>query len=253
MRKIREVLRLHSDLACTHRQIASACHISPSTVSAYLERAAEAGLTWADAAPLTEAEVEARLFTYVDRSEPMSRAAIDFDWVHGELSRPGVTLQLLWGEYRVAAGEAQVLHYQYSQFCELYATWRNQRRLSMRQTHRPGEKVFIDYSGKRPGFIDAETGEVHEVELFVAVLGASDYTFAEVTLSQTIPDFTASAVRAFEYFGAVPIIVVPDQLRSAVSRPDRYDPDINHTFHEFAQHYGVVILPAPPRKPKGKS
>jgi transposase len=253
MRKIREVLRLHSDLGCTHRQIASACNISPSTVGAYIERAAEAGLTWADAEPLTEAEVEERLFTYVGRSEPKARAAIDFDWVHGELPRTGVTLQLLWGEYQAAAREAGVLPYQYSQFCELYAAWRNQRRLSMRQTHRPGEKLFIDYSGKRPSFIDSGTGEVRDVELFVAVLGASNYTFAEITLSQTIPDFTASTARALEYFGAAPCIIVPDQLRSAVARPDRYDPDINQTFHEFAQHYGVVIIPAPPRKPKGKA
>jgi transposase len=253
MRKIREVLRLHSDLGCTHRQIASACHISPSTVGAYIERAAEAGLTWAEAEPLSEAQVEGRLFTYIGRSEPKARAAIDFDWLHNELPRTGVTLQLLWSEYQLAAKEAQLLPYQSSQFCELYAGWRNQRRLSMRQTHRPGEKLFIDYSGKKPCFIDAETGEVHEVELFVAVLGASNYTFAEVTLSQTIPDFTASTVRAFEYFGATPTIIVPDQLRSAVARPDRYDPDINQTFHELAQHYGVVILPAPPRKPKGKA
>jgi transposase len=253
MRKIREVLRLHSDLGCTHRQIASACHMSPSTVGAYIERAAEAGLTWAEAESLTEAQVEGRLFTYVGRSEPKARAAIDFDWLHSELPRTGVTLQLLWSEYQLAAKEAQLAPYQYSQFCELYASWRNQRRLSMRQTHRPGEKLFIDYSGKKPCFIDADTGEVHEVELFVAVLGASNYTFAEVTLSQTIPDFTASTVRAFEYFGAAPTILVPDQLRSAVARPDRYDPDINQTFHELAQHYGVVILPAPPRKPKGKA
>lgn len=253
MRKIREVLRLHSDLGCTHRQIASACHISASTVGAYIERAAEAGLTWADAAPMSEAEVEAKLFTYVGRSEPKARAPIDFDWVHSELGHTGVTLQLLWGEYQAAAQRAQALPYQYSQFCELYSTWRNQRRLSMRQTHRPGEKLFIDYSGKKPCFIDPETGEVHEVELFVAVLGASNYTFAEVTLSQSIPDFTASIVRAFEYFGAAPTILVPDQLRSAVARPDRYDPDINQTLHELAQHYGVVVLPAPPRKPKGKA
>jgi transposase len=253
MRKIREVLRLHSDLGCTHRQIAAACHISPSTVSSYIERAAEAGLTWIDAEPLTEAEVEAKLFTYVGRSEPKARAVIDFDWVHRELPLTGVTLQLLWGEYQLAARDAGVVPYQYSQFCELYAAWRNQRRLSMRQTHRPGEKLFIDYSGKKPCYIDSDTGEVHEVELFVAVLGASNYTFAEITLSQTIPDFTASTVRALEYFGAAPSIVVPDQLRSAVTRPDRSDPDINQTFHELAQHYGMVIIPAPPRKPKGKA
>jgi len=253
MRKIREVLRLHHDLACTHRQIAVACNISPSTAGSYIDRAAAAGLTWAEAEPLSEAEVEARLFTYVGRCEPKARAAIDFDWVHRELPRHGVTLQLLWGEYHLAAQSAGALVYQYSQFCELYAAWRNRRRLSMRQTHRPGEKLFIDYSGKKPCFIDSDTGEVHEVELFVAVLGASNYTFAEVTLTQTIPDFTASTVRALEYFGAVPTIIVPDQLRSAVTRADRYDPDINQTFHELAQHYGTVIIPAPPRKPKGKA
>jgi transposase len=253
MRKIREVLRLHSALGCTHRQIAAACNISPSTAGSYIDRATEAGLTWAEAEPLSEAEVEALLFTYVGRSEPRARAAIDFDWIHRELRRHGVTLQLLWGEYQVAAQSAGVLAYQYSQFCELYATWRNRRRLSMRQTHRPGEKLFIDYSGKKPCLVDRDTGEVHEVELFVAVLGASNYTFAEVTLSQTIPDFTASTVRTLEYFGASPAIIVPDQLRSAVTRPDRYDPDINQTFHELAQHYGIVIIPAPPRKPKGKA
>ena len=143
--------------------------------------------------------------------------------------------------------------YQYSQFCELYADWRGKRRLSMRQTHRPGEKLFIDYSGKRPCLCDPETGEVIEVELFVAVLGASNYTFAEATRTQTIPDFTASTVRALEYFDAAPQIVVPDQLRSAVKRPDRYDPDLNDAFSELAQHYGIAAIPAPPRKPKGKA
>lgn len=253
MRKIREVLRLHSNLGCTHRQIASACHISPSTVAGYIERATDAGLTWADVEPLSEAEAEARLFTYVGRSEPKTRAALDFEWVHRELPQTGVTLQLLWGEYQAAARDAQRVPYQYSQFCELYAAWRDQRRLSMRQTHRPGEKLFVDYSGKKPSIIDPDTGEVREVELFVAVMGASNYTFAEVTLTQTIPDFSASIVRAFEYLGAVPTILVPDQLRSAVSRPDRYDPDINQTLHDLAQHYGMVVLPAPPRKPKGKA
>jgi transposase len=178
MRKIREVLRLHSELGCTHRQIAAACRMSPSTVGAYIERAVEAGLSWSEAEPLTEAEVEGRLFTYVGRSEPKARAPIDFEWLHRELPRTGVTLQLLWGEYQLAAREAQTLPYQYSQFCELYCVWRNQRRLSMRQAHRPGERLFIDYSGKKPCFIDADSGEVHEVELFVAVLGASNYTFA---------------------------------------------------------------------------
>jgi transposase len=227
--------------------------MSPATVSEYLQRAARAGLTWEQAHALSEAEVEARLFTYIGRSEPLSRAPVDFEWIHRELRRVGVTLQLLWGEYQIAAQSSGVRPYQYSQFCELYAAWRDQRRLSMRQVHRPGEKLFIDYSGKKPCLCDAETGEVREVELFVAVLGASNYTFSEATLSQRVADFTASTVRTLEYFGAVPRIGVPDQLRSAVKRPDRYDPDINDAFQELAQHYGMAVIPAPPGKPKGKA
>jgi transposase len=123
----------------------------------------------------------------------------------------------------------------------------------MRQVHTPGEKVFIDYSGTKPRIRDAQTGEFRAVELFVAVLGASNYTFAEATLSQSVHDFTASTVRALEHFGAAPKIVVPDQLRSAVKRPDRYDPDINDAFQELAQHYGMAVIPARPRKPKGKA
>jgi len=253
MRKIREVLRLHSELGCTHRQIAAACSVSPATVSDYLSRALRAGLGWQQAQSLSEAEVEAKLFVHIGRSEPDVRSAVDFPWVHRELRRTGVTLQLLWSDYRLAAQQAGRRPYQYSQFCDLYASWRGQQRLSMRQTHRPGEKLFVDYSGKRPSVTDPVTGEQREVELYVAVLGASNYTFAEVTFSQTIPDFTASTVRALEYFGASPKIVVPDQLRSAVARPDRYDPDINQTFNDLAQHYDMVVIPAPPRKPKGKA
>ncbi|MGC4091069.1 MAG: IS21 family transposase [Polyangiaceae bacterium] len=253
MRKIREVLRLRHECGCQHRQIALACELSPSTVCDYLSRAERAALTWTQAKALSDAEVEARLFQHVGRSEPATRAVIDFNWVHSELSRVGVTLQLLWGEYETAARQSGARPYQYSQFCELYASWRDCRRLSMRQTHRPGEKLFLDYSGKKPRICDAETGEVTAVELFVGVLGASNYTFAEATLSQTVLDFCASTVRALEYFGAAPAIAVPDQLRSAVKRPDRYDPDINDACAELGQHYGIAIIPAPPAKPKGKA
>jgi transposase len=122
------------------------------------------------AKPLSDAEVEARLFSYVGRSEPATRAAIDFNWVHAELGRVGVTLQLLWGDYETAARKRGAQPYQYSQFCELYASFRDRRRLSMRQAHRPGEKLFLDYSGKKPRIADPETGEVTDVELFVGVL-----------------------------------------------------------------------------------
>jgi transposase len=216
-------------------------------------RAKGALLTWDQARALSEAEVEARLFTYLGRGEPSPRAPIDFNWVHRELRLVGVTLQPLWGEYQQAAQARDQRPYQYSQFCDRYADWRKQRRLSMRQVHRAGEKAFIDYSGKKPHIADPTTGEVREVELFVGVLGASNYTFAEATLTQTTLDFAASSVRMLEYFGAAPQIIVPDQLRSAVKGPDRYDPDINLTFLDFAQHYGMAVIPAPPRPPKAKA
>lgn len=253
MRKVREVLRLRFECGCTQRQIATSCDIGNGSVSDYLRRAADAGLTWDKARELSEGELEGLLFKYVSRREPEQRAEVDFNWVHRELSRTGVTLQLLCEEYQQAARARGVRAYQYSQFCELYATWRKSLRISMRQVHRAGEKVFVDYSGKKPCIVDPETGEVHEVELFVAVLGASNYTFAEATLTQSLPDFVGSHVRAFEYFGRVPEIIVPDQLRSAVRGPDRYDPDINKTFLKFAEHYGLAVIPARPGKPKDKA
>jgi transposase len=253
MRKVREVLRLHFECGCKHRQISAACGVSPSTVTDYLERARRAGMTWEQARTLKDSEVEARLFTLLGRSEPAARATIDFEWVHRELARVGVTLQLLWGEYQLATQQAGGRPFQYSQFCELYASWRDQRRLSMRQVHKPGEKLFIDYSGKKPKLCDPEIGEVRDVELFVAVLGASNYTFAEVTLTQRIPDFTASTVRALEYFGVVPTIAVSDQLKSAVKKSDRYDPELTEAFIELAQHYGMAAIPAPPASPRAKA
>jgi transposase len=210
-------------------------------------------MTWEVVQGLTEAELEARLFRYSDRSVSMERVPIDFGWIHRELRLVGVTLQLLWGEYQAAAEQAERIPYRYSQFCELYRVWCGHLRLSMRQTHRAGEKLFIDYSGVVPHIVNRETGEVKDVELYVGVLGASNYTYAEATLTQTLPDFVGSLVRTLEYFDAAPQIVVPDQLRSAVSKPDRYDADINQTFQDCAQHYGIAVIPAPPRTPKAKA
>jgi transposase len=252
MRKIREVLRLRYECERSHRQIAASCGISPGSVSDYLKRAQLAGLEWGEVRGLSEEQVEARLFEHVGRNEPPLRAAVDCAWLQRELSRTGVTLQLLWSEYEQGALARSEHPYCYSQFCELFASWRGKRRLSMRQVHRAGEKSFVDYSGKRPYIVDAATGEARDVELFVAVLGASNYTFAEATLTQRLPDFIGSNIRALEYFGAVPAILVPDQLRSAISGPDRYDPDINRTFLSFAQHYGLTVIPARPGKPKDK-
>jgi len=163
---------------------------------------------------------------------------------------------LLWSEYVEASRQGPMTGmapYGYSQFCDLFARYQGRVDLTMRQEHRAGEKVFIDYSGKKPCFHDMATGEVIEVDLFVGVLGASNFTFAEATRTQTKPDFCASTVRMFEYFGATPIVVVPDQLRSAVKGPDRYDPEINPTYADLARHYEVAIVPARAGEPRDKA
>lgn len=254
MRKIREVLRLKYDCGRSHAEIAASVAIGETTVGDYVARARRAGLDWAAAREWSDAELESLLFRDGGRNEPPARVPIDFAWVHRELSRPMVTLQTLWVEYRDgASGRAPLRPYEYSRFCDLYARWKKSLGVVMRQVHRAGEKMFVDYSGKKPRIVDRETGEVTEVELFVAVLGASNYTFAEATRSQKLADFVGSTIRAFEYFGAVPEVVVPDQLRSAVSGPDRYEPDINPTYLEMAQHYGVTVIPARPRRPRDKA
>jgi transposase len=203
---------------------------------------------------MSDSEVETRLFRFIGRQEPHERAPVDCAWIHRELRRSDVTLQLLWEEYRVAcdpSGKKQ-RPYGYSQFCDLYARWRRKLSPVMRQVHRAGEKAFVDYSGRKPFIVDPKTGEVRDVELFVMVLGASNYTFVEATETQKLEDFIASHIRAFEYYGVVPHVLVPDQLRSAVQGPHRYDPEINPTYAAMASHYGTAIIPARPRKPRGR-
>jgi transposase len=255
MRQVKEVLRLRLVSRLSQRDIALAVGLGKSSVSAYLDRAAQLGLSWETVRDLDDAEVERRLFDQVGRHEPSVRVPIDLAWVHREMRRPGVTLQLLWSEYAEAAkhhGDG-VLPYQYSQFCDAYASHRKTLSPVMRQVHRAGETLFIDFSGVRPSIVDPLHGEVMDVELYVAVMGASNYTYAEATRSQQLAEFVGATVRAFEFFGAVPQIAKPDQLRSAVSRPDRYEPEINTTFAEMGAHYGVAIVPARPRKPRDKA
>ena len=191
MRKVREVLRLRFECGRSHAEIAASAGIGQTTVGDYLARARGAGLTWAEASTMTDTEVEAKVFRdTVGRNEPPARVPVDFAWVHRELSRVGVTLQTLWVEYREGASATQGQRpYEYSRFCDLYSRWRAKLAVSMRQVHRAGEKVFIDYSGKKLRIVDRVTGEVLEVELFVAVLGASNYTYAEATRTQKLPDF----------------------------------------------------------------
>lgn len=254
MRKIREVLRMKQK-GHSHREITASVGISEGSVCDYLGRAREAGLTWADAEAMTDTEVEARLFAIIGRNEPKPRYPIDFEWVAREMRRKEVTLQLLWVEYRDAATARGngLLPYQYSQFCDHYRVWRKTLPLVMRQEHLAGDKLFVDYSGSKLHIVDPKTGERIEVELFVAVLGASNYTYAEATRTQSVPDWLGSHVRAFEYFGCVTAVLVPDQLKSAVSVAARYDPGIQTAYDELARHYDTVVIPARPRKPRDKA
>ena len=255
MRRIRELLRLRYEGGHTYRDISASTGMSTGSISDYLRRVSESGLTWEETRKLEDHDLEGRLFRDGGRNEPSPRAPIDLELVHREMRKSGVTLQLVWTEYRdavVGDGGGQ-RPYQCSQFCERYRQYEKKIDVVMRQPHRAGEKLFVDYSGKKLCIHDRETGEAIEVELYVAVLGASNYTYAEATRTQRLGDWVMSTIRAFEYLGAVPQLLVPDQLRSAVSGPDRYDPVINPTYAEMAAHYGVAVLPARQGKPRDKA
>ena len=248
MRKITEVLRLKFEAKLSHAKIARAVGLSKGAVNKYVSLAQAQGLGWPLPEGLDEAALQARL--YPPRTGSARYLEPDHAQLHTELKRKGVTLQLLWSEYAEAAG-AQA--YRYSQFCERYRQWVKRQKRSLRQVHRAGEKLFIDYCGPTMAVIDASSGEQRSAQIFVAVLGASSYTYAEATWSQSLPDWIGSHQRAFAFFGGVPELLVPDNLRAAVRTPDRYDPEPNATYLELARHYGTAILPARPYKPKDKA
>jgi transposase len=249
MRKIKDVLRLKFEAGLSHQRIAAAVGLSKGAVSNYVQRAAQAGLSAPLAPDLDDAALEALLFPHAP-ARATSYAAPDFALIHQELKRKGVTLQLLWEEYSAAhPGGA----YRYSQFCWHYGRFRDSLKRSMRQVHRAGDKLFIDYSGDTVPVIDAATGEVRSAELFIAVLGASNYTFAEATWTQQLPDWIGSHIRAFEFMGSVPALLVPDNLKSAIKKACRFEPEATSTYADMARHYGTAILPARPFHPRDKA
>jgi transposase len=249
VRKLREVLRLHLKNGLSGRSIARSCQLSPSTVAGYLGRARVARLAWPLPAELDDdAALTRALFPDEHHPQP-SRPEPDWGQVHQELRRKHVTKQLLWQEYR----EATPAGYQYSQYCERYARWSATLNVTMRQSHRAGEKLFIDFSGDGLDIINAKTGECRTAKLFVAVLGASNLTYVEPVLSEDLPTWVGCHVRALGFFGGATEIWMPDNLKSGVTRPDRYEPDLNPTYAELARHYGVAVIPARVRKPRDKA
>lgn len=252
MRKIKEILRLKF-CGLSHRQIAASCQLAQSTVTLYLQRAKSAGLTWPLREDLTEEAIEAKLFPSVAATlfQREDRPLPDFARIHEELrvhQNVNLTLDLLWREYK----EQYPNGYGYSQFCEHYRRWRSKLDLPMRQSHKAGEKLFIDY-GDGLFLTDAATGKHIPTQLFVGVWGLSNFTYAEATLTQSLPDWISSHVRAFDYFGCVPSVLVPDNLKSGITDACYYEPEINPTYADLAGHYGVAVLPARPRHPRDKA
>src|SRR5271156_165431 len=250
MRQVRDVLRLKA-AGVSGNEIARRVGVAPSTVRLTLKRLAGAGLIWPLPAELTDAALEAQLFTAVGKKQGHRRLA-ELDWaaIHRELKRKHVTLQILWDEYI----ERHPDGYRYSRFCDLFRTWEGKLSVTMRQPHAGGEKLFVDYAGDRATVvIDRLTGEVREAWIFVAVLGASNFTYAEATWTQGLGDWIGAHTRAFEAIGGVPRLVVPDNAKTAVIKACLYEPSVNRTYTEMAVHYDTAILPTRPRKPRDKA
>ena len=253
MRKLREVLRLRFELKLGYQQIGRSCAIAVSTVHKYLKRAEAAGVTWPLPEDWDEARVEAAIFQHAAPLAPKpqpARTPPDFAAVHEQLrTNKYVTLQLLWEEYRQATPDG----YRYSRFCELYQRWRKKLDVVLRQDHKAGEKMFVDWAGATIPVYDRHTGEAWQAPLFVATLGASSYTWAEATRDQQMDSWLGAHVHAFEHFGGIPLLAVPDNTKTGVSRAHRYDPDLNPTYYNFALHCGFGIVPARPYKPRDKA
>lgn len=247
MRKIKDVLRLKFEAHLSDRQIAAAVGSSRSTVQECLRRCREAGIGWPLPGDCDEPALIERLYRRLAAARRVAEP--DFATVHRELSRRGMTRELLWQEYKTAHPEGV----QYTAFCNQYRRWLARHELVFRQIHSPGEKLFVDYAGQTIQVIDRHSGEARSAQIFVAVLGASNYTYAEATWTQRVPDWLGSHTRALQYLGGVPRAIVPDNLKSAVLKAHRYEPDINPAYQEFAEHYGVAILPARVRRPRDKA
>jgi len=249
MRKIKEVLRLRFELQLGQREIARACSISQGAVHDYLKKTAAAGIGWPLPEDWDEKRIEETLFGDRHPIERRQRALPDFPALHEQFQQHRhLTLQLAWEEYRQVHQDG----YGYSRFCELYGRWLRKLDVVLRQNHTPGEKGFVDWAGRTIPIQNPQTGEIRGAALFLMVLGASSYTYAEATLDQQMAAWLRCHIHAFEYFGGVPRLLVPDNTRTGVSRACRYDPDLNPTYQEMAMHYSVGVVPARPYRPRDK-
>lgn len=247
MRKIRDTLRLHFECGQSANKIATSLSMARSVVQECLRRAKAHAVNWPLPNDLDDTDLERIL--YPGPMPSKGPAEPDWEYVHRELRRPGVSRELLWTEYCERVSKA----YSYGQYCRVYRRWAKKLNLVMRQEHRAGEKLFVDFAGPTLPITNPETGEITQAQLFVAVLGASNYTYAEACASQEVDNWIAAHIRTFEYIGGVTELVIPDNLKSAVTKPHRYEPELNQRYHRLAQHYNTAVMPARSRKPRDKA
>lgn len=253
MKKLREVLRLHFECKLTNRKIAKALSLSPTTIGSYLLATELAQLQWQEIVELNDAELIERIEPHCQQlsQSAKQRKPIDFVTVHNQLKIKGVTRELLHQEYQQNSGSTKTISY--TEFCRQYRQFKKTLKPSMRQTHIAGEKIFVDYAGPIVGIYNSETGEVQQAVIFVGVLGASNYTYAEATLTRSLPDWMGSHVRMLEYFGGVSEMLIPDNEKSAVNKACYYDPELNPNYTAFAAHYNTAVIPTRPYHPKDKA
>ena len=250
MRRVREIVRLRFSASLSVRDVARQTGVPESTVRVAIKRFQSAGLSWPLPATMTDTELEAALYAGSTRRGHRSRAEPDWAAVHRELKRKHVTLSILWDEY-VAQHPGG---YRYSRFCQLYQAFALRLPVTMRQTHVAGERLFVDFAGDGvPVVADRLTGETRNAQIFVAVMGASNFTYAEAVWTQTLPDFIGAHVSAFEAIGGAPHLLVPDNTKTAIVKSCLYDPQVNRTYADMAAHYDSAILPARPRRPRDKA
>jgi transposase len=235
-------------MGMSRRLVGEATGIGKTAVGEYVRRAAVVGLSWPIPDEIDDAELERRLFPLPDAASSTSRTEPDWSHNHAELKRRGVTLALLWQEYRAEHAQG----YAYSWFCERYSDWRKCISPTMRQTHVAGEKLFVDWAGDTLALFDATSGQERHAHIFVAALGASNYTYAEARWTETLPDWIGAHVNAFAAIGGVSKALVPDNLKAGITKPSRYEPGINRTYQDLADHYGCVVLPARVMKPRDR-
>ena len=250
MRKLREILRLRLHAGLSIRQVRNSLRISIGAIQKISTLAEQTGINWEQVCQMNDTELARHFYPKADTRSSSRLELPDWSEVHQELRHENMTKYLLWEEYTQKYPNRS---YSYAQYCHLYGKWQKKQRRSMRQVHKAGDMLFVDYAGQTVPIISGTTGEIRKAQIFVAVLGASNYTFAEATLSQTLPDWLNSHARALSFFGGVPRLIVPDNLKSGVTKPCRYDPDLNPSYQQLASHYGCAIMPARPRKPQDKS